>query len=78
MISHFCQIVFLIVEWKHTTAPKPLKNILKKTKNQIHRDVALGELIIFAIHGNFPKRLFQAVEAFEVGRNMQKMTYLFI
>ena len=37
--------------------------------------VALDELIIFAIHGNFPRRLFRAVEAFEVGRNMQNMTF---
>ena len=74
IISHFCQKVFLIVVWKLTTAPKPLKKNTKETKNQIHRDVALGELIIFAIHGNFPKRLFRAVDALEVDENMQKMT----
>ena len=48
---------------------------MKETKNQIHRVVAVGELIIFAIHGNFPKRLFRAVEALEVGENMQKITF---
>ena len=38
--------------------------------------VALDELIIFAMQGNFPKRLFRAVQVLEVGQNMQKMTFL--
>ena len=38
--------------------------------------VALDELIIFAIHGNFPKRLFRAGEVLKVCKNMQKMTFL--
>ena len=57
---------------------KTFKKILKETKNQIHRDVALGELIFFAIYGNFPKRLFRAVEALEVCENMQKITFFLI
>ena len=28
----------------------------------MHKVKALDELIIFAIHGNFPRRLFRAVE----------------
>jgi hypothetical protein len=47
-------------------------------KNQIHKDVALGELIIFAFHGNFLKHLFRSVEAMEVGENMQKMTFYYL
>ena len=35
------------------------------SKNGIYRVRALDELIIFAIHHNFPKRLFRAVEAME-------------
>ena len=35
--------------------------------------VALDELIIFATHDNFPKRIFRAVEVLKVCKNMQKM-----
>ena len=38
--------------------------------------VALDELIIFATHDNFPKRIFRAVEVLKVCKNMQKMTFL--
>ena len=38
--------------------------------------VALDELIIFAIHDNFPKRIFRAAEVLKVCKNMQKMTFL--
>ena len=71
-VSYFRQIVFLIVEWYHTNAPKPWKKNLKLTKNQIHRVVALDELIIFCIHDYFPKRLFVAVEVLEVCKYIKK------
>ena len=38
--------------------------------------MALDELVIFVAYGNFPKRLFRAVEVLEVGKNMQKITFL--
>jgi hypothetical protein len=46
-----------------------------QSKNLIYRVKALDELIIFSIHGNFPKCLFRAVEAVKVGLNMLKMCF---
>ena len=46
---------------------KNLKIFCNQSKNGIYRVKALDELIIFAIHHNFPKRLFRAVEAVKVG-----------
>ena len=57
---------------------KSSKFFCKQSKNRIYRVKAHDELIIFAIHGNFPKRLFRAVEAVKRGRNMQKMTFFII
>jgi hypothetical protein len=55
--------------------PKTWKFFCNQSKNGIYRVKALDELIIFAIHHNFPKRLFRAVEAVKVGWNMQKMNF---
>jgi hypothetical protein len=55
--------------------PKTWNFFCNQSKNGIYRVKALDELIIFAIHHNFPKRLFRAVEAVKVGGNMQKMTF---
>jgi hypothetical protein len=55
--------------------PKSSKIFCLQLKNIIYRVKALDELIIFAIHHNFPKHLFRAVEAVKVGRNMQKMNF---
>jgi hypothetical protein len=54
----FLSIVFLVVEEKQTTAPKPIKKNLEKKKNQIHMDVELGEPIIFAFMVIFPDAYF--------------------
>ena len=54
---------------------KSSKFLCKQSKNGIYRVKALDELIIFAIHHNFPRRLFRAVEAVKVGRNMQKIVF---
>ena len=41
----------------------------------MHKVKALDELIIFAIHGNFPRRLFRAVEDVNL-RNLPLFTKL--
>ncbi len=55
--------------------PKTWNFFFKWSKNGIYRVKALDELIIFALHHNFPKCLFRAVEVVKVGWNMQKMTF---
>ena len=46
---------------------KNVKFFCNQSKNGIYRVKALDELINFAIHHNFPKRLFRAVEGVKVG-----------